>query len=162
MVWPSASRAWELLDGVKGSPDIARPSLGNTAGGQHKRPAEDSTTKEESTVLQSGAGEKSGQNDPPLHGSYNVQGAGNGIATEMLGLDVRDAAPSASYLPYQEWWAPIRADGLPPAGQSSVMGPASFPSTLEFDRQPSVDDWMSNLVDSRSVYVFDPARHFEA
>ncbi|KAH0591126.1 hypothetical protein H2248_001229 [Termitomyces sp. 'cryptogamus'] len=114
VVWPSASRAWELLNGVQlGSND---PLLQITFLDRPKRPADaafgleknsDYLQRETFPVYESNAREE----------NTGVQELGTRIMAHMLGLRIPGIESSTSYYPGYEWW-PRTQEAAPPESHS--------------------------------------------
>lgn len=101
MVWPSASRAWDLLNGVK-MDDILSPQLQDPA--RYKRQADDAFGHEKGgpqEVLKNAQAHNEAENGP--------QALGTRIMAQMFGFHVPGVEPSTSFLPGYEWWP--RSDG---------------------------------------------------
>ena len=143
MIWPCASQAWELLDGV-----VKGQSLGSCLA------AETDITNKESTAPQPDADGRSAQNGPSLLESYWVQDAGSRATAETTGLDVPGSEPSP---PCPPWSAQTHHEGVNPTYRSLWDVGCSFllSDTSKSDAQPAVDDWMSKRAHSRSIYAFD-------
>ncbi|KAG5647713.1 hypothetical protein DXG03_008436 [Asterophora parasitica] len=123
MVWPSASRAWELLNGVKMGSDNVPPQI--HLPDRHKRPADAAFGQEKSSdYLQREAfrGPAPDQTPDRGGGENGVQEIGTRIMAHMLGLHIPGIEPSTSYYPGYEWW-PRSSEMTPPA--SHTLTPAS-------------------------------------
>lgn len=153
MIWPSAQRAWELLDGVKVQFDTAWTQL-NSGPDRSKRHAE----------------EAFGQDRPSddRGGEYGYRSLVNGdseqdISTQfmahMLGLDMPGFDASPSYLPGYQWWPNGTASGVeamtPLPSSTSTSSPySSMPAT--FDAPGEMDHWHQvNGSDGINPYSFD-------
>lgn len=145
MVWPSAARAWDLLNGVKLTIDIPQAESSNSPGGQ-KRQAEVAFAVEKSSdFLQREAFGGMNHNSPPSTEQTQapepgVQDLSTRIMAHMLGLDIPGIEPSTSFYPGYEWWprngqgqggsqslsptvpGPIDANTLPPPMAMTGMG----------------------------------------
>ncbi|KAF8910155.1 fungal-specific transcription factor domain-containing protein [Gymnopilus junonius] len=152
VVWPSASRAWDLLNGVQlrthalpPAPALASPQYQPTD--RNKRAAQDAFGEEKSSdFLQR---EAFGTVQPPDE-SQRDQGLaennmnGNGVQdistrlmAHMLGLEVPGVEPSTSYYPGYEWW-PRMNQGMNqgysqplPAQNPAYPGNAEFPPDMQ-------------------------------
>lgn len=104
MVWPSAARAWDLLNGVKlGSDSVSSPQLHFPD--RNKRHAEDAFGQEKSSdYLQREAFKTSDVEETNHEGDNGVQELGTRIMAHMLGLHIPGIEPSTSYYPGYEWW----------------------------------------------------------
>ncbi|KAF9469792.1 fungal-specific transcription factor domain-containing protein [Collybia nuda] len=134
MVWPSAARAWELLNGVKlGSNSISSPH--RNLPDRNKRLAEDAFGQEKaSDYLQREAFKtfNVGEASHGHGGEDGVQELGTRIMAHMLGLHIPGIEPSTSYYPGYEWWPrtvlphhAVGAHDTPEWSQSSApTGPA--------------------------------------
>jgi len=158
MIWPSASRAWELLKGVKVKIDGAVPHSGHGPE-TLKRPAEgvfgngkDPTTSRPSTS------EQGEVNDGASHEVNGAPDVGTRVVAQMLGLDMPGVIPSTSYLPGYEWWPHGRGGSAAAPWQSSSSVNSSFasPDALAFDVHSPEGDWMSCPAGSWPSYPFDP------
>ncbi|KAJ6503261.1 fungal-specific transcription factor domain-containing protein [Mycena vitilis] len=109
IIWPSASRAWELLNGVKlGALNtiVAPPH----ALDRNKRHAEDAFGQDRAP-------------DYPLRDDQQnvdgVQDVANKLMAHMLGLDIPGMEPSTSFYTGCDWWAR--------PNQDSPMTPQNWP-----------------------------------
>ncbi|KAI5898203.1 uncharacterized protein SCHCODRAFT_02611397 [Schizophyllum commune H4-8] len=108
VVWPSASRAWDLLDGVKLGYEKA-VSIPHTRGEgtERKRDLENAFGPEDqknSDYLQREAFGTYGntrQEPSPQNGMRDLS---QRIMAHMLGLDIPGIEPSTSFYPGYEWW----------------------------------------------------------
>ncbi|KAJ7751211.1 fungal-specific transcription factor domain-containing protein [Mycena maculata] len=120
IIWPSAARAWELLNGVKlGALNTAVPPAQSLD--RHKRHAEDAF----------------GQDRPPDYPSHGlvedphmgqnmdgVQDMANKLMAHMLGLDLPGVEPSTSFYTGCDWWARPNPD------TSQPLSPQNWPSPV--------------------------------
>lgn len=144
MIWPSAGRAWALLEGVSIQLDNALPmdSPGNDGQRRNsKRLADDAFGKEKnSDYLSREAFEQPAE---ALGEAPGAQDVNTRIMAHMLGLDVPGIQPSTSYYPGYEWW-PSRADGQqqqqPQEQQQPV--PVSPECQPTFDSPASLEEWL--------------------
>ncbi|KAK0481545.1 fungal-specific transcription factor domain-containing protein [Armillaria novae-zelandiae] len=118
VVWPSASRAWDLLNGVQLTFDNAQTSEDSNSPGRHKRQADIAFAQEKSSdYLQREAfGDLNGPPQPE-QAETGVQDLSTRIMAHMLGLDIPGIEPSTSFYPGYEWW--------PRNGQSQGSQPMS-------------------------------------
>jgi len=96
MVWPSAARAWDLLNGVK-MDSILPPQLPDPV--RYKRQADDAFGHEKNLpqeVLKIAEAHHEGEN--------SIQDLGTRIMAHMMGFQVPGVEPSTSFLPGYEWW----------------------------------------------------------
>ncbi|KAL1740837.1 fungal-specific transcription factor domain-containing protein [Schizophyllum fasciatum] len=108
VVWPSASRAWDLLDGVKLGYEkaVAIPQIRGD-GSERKRDLENAFGPEDqknSDYLQREAFGTYGsarQEPSPQNGMRDLS---QRIMAHMLGLDIPGIEPSTSFYPGYEWW----------------------------------------------------------
>ncbi|KAF6766696.1 fungal-specific transcription factor domain-containing protein [Ephemerocybe angulata] len=146
LAWPSAARAWELLNGVHLGNSVSSSSYWEyPQQDRSKRQAHDAFEDEKnSNYLQT-------ENYPALHDQQNGMSSENGvqdlstrIMAHMLGLEMPGVEPSTSYFPGYEWW-PRTNQGYPqppPQGpvhsgpyssqgdHDSMLGPVVDPSTM--------------------------------
>ncbi|CAA7264843.1 unnamed protein product [Cyclocybe aegerita] len=117
VVWPSAARAWELLNGVRirthahPSPPLA-PQYEYPD--RNKRGAHDAFGEEKaSDFLQreafgspatSGAPQTTHDNNHNLEDLGGVHDISTRLMAHMLGLEIPGVEPSTSYYPGYEWW----------------------------------------------------------
>ncbi|KAF8899084.1 fungal-specific transcription factor domain-containing protein [Infundibulicybe gibba] len=150
MVWPSAARAWEMLNGVKlGTAnilDIQPPPSERT----HKRLAEDAFGQEHSSTPQPAAFNTLGETD--LVGENGVQDFSTRIMAHMLGLDIPGVEPSTSYYPGYEWWPRPNHESQP--SSQSLSPPPCQPMATPNGRTPSRGDWQQNA-EGVSNYAYD-------
>lgn len=140
VVWPSASRAWELLNGVKmGSNDLP-PQI--TFLDRPKRPADAAFGQEKSSgyfhqealpVYDSNASE----------GNTGVQELGTRIMAHMLGLHIPGIEASTSYYPGYEWWP--RTQEVAPSASTVEYGTRNNigPSTVNAPGTRVASGWNS-------------------
>ncbi|KAG6842456.1 hypothetical protein C0991_007586 [Blastosporella zonata] len=114
VVWPSASRAWELLNGVKlGSNDL--PSQ-ITFLERQKRPADAAFGQEKSSdYLQREAFKGPSPEYTSRAEHTGVQELGTRIMAHAIGLNIPGVEASTSYYPGYEWWP--RSNELGPSSQ---------------------------------------------
>ncbi|KAI0308118.1 fungal-specific transcription factor domain-containing protein [Multifurca ochricompacta] len=169
VIWPSAFRAWELLDGAKVHVDSGL--LISKSMQRHKRPADDAFGTD--TEDKNGAG--------PLTQAFDlgssvgvdvtaqqVSTAENRLLAHMLGIEIPGVEPSTSYLPRYEWWprdqtkptTPDSSQAVSPSPRSgsnhsspaSTMPiPFSFDQTRNFWDAPLLQDMGANFVSGAST-----------
>ncbi|TFK30943.1 hypothetical protein FA15DRAFT_630298 [Coprinopsis marcescibilis] len=169
--WPSAARAWELLNGVYlgGNTDntITYAQESNYQS-RNKRPAEyvferQSQEKEPEYIQQPMASPLPQHVRTSNHSNLNynsgVQDLSTRMMAHMLGLDLPGIEPSTSYYPGYEWWPRTAQDTVStntipgPRSQStqpSYSGQTPDPSLLASVSDPSLVaqtplDWMPNV-----------------
>jgi len=160
LVWPSALRAWELLNGVKVRFDSALTPLVQ-APDRHKRQADDAFGKEKCSGY--ARHEEFGQSEGDTSKAPNangVQDLNTRMMAHMLGLDVPAMEPSASYNPGYEWWLPVNQTAMPAVFHSSgvsSMGPGGLSASGEqyFDAQPVMDNWLQCNSEIGPGYSYD-------
>lgn len=134
VVWPSASRAWELLNGVHirahtHAPDVI-PQYPNTD--RNKRDARDAFGEEKSSEYfpREVFGATPMAPDPVSDNGFNnttgVQDISTRLMAHMLGLELPGVEPSTSYFPGYEWW-PRLSQGAPPPPSNTP-----FPADTEY------------------------------
>ncbi len=146
MIWPSALRAWELLNGAKVHVDNRILRFNEVQ--RYKRHADDafgtSDTNGAGLLTQSfGLGSSLGVDAAAAPQASTPE---NRLLAHMLGLDIPGVEPSTSYLPGYEWWPrdqnkPQTPDSSqpvspsPPGSGSSHSSPASgMPIPFSFDQ----------------------------
>ncbi|KAJ7161307.1 fungal-specific transcription factor domain-containing protein [Mycena crocata] len=157
IIWPSAARAWELLNGVKlgALTTIAPPPHPLD---RHKRHAEDAF----------------GQDRPPDYPPHElrdgqmgqtvdgVQDMANKLMAHMLGLDIPGVEPSTSFYTGCDWWARPNQDSsqaMPPQnwpqvpGGNSVYSPPNMPPQRGW--QPDTRDGHPPPLGYNDGYQFD-------
>ncbi|KAJ7492355.1 fungal-specific transcription factor domain-containing protein [Mycena latifolia] len=160
IIWPSAARAWELLNGVKlGALNTVPPPSHSLD--RHKRHAEDAF----------------GQDRPPEYSSHalgderqmgqnvdGVQDVANKLMAHMLGLDIPGVEPSTSFYTGCDWWArpnqdssqPMPPQNWPqaaPASSSSLFTPLTLPPQRGW--QPETRDPPPQQLGYNDGYRFD-------
>lgn len=137
MVWPSAGRAWTLLEGVSIQLDNALPvdSQGDDRRNS-KRPADDAFGQEKNSDYLSRA-----VFEQPAEASPGAQDVNTRIMAHMLGLDVPGVEPSTSYYPGYEWW-PSRADGQAQQQQQQPAPVSPTERQITFDSPASLEEWL--------------------
>ncbi|KAF5352426.1 hypothetical protein D9756_005920 [Leucocoprinus leucothites] len=138
IVWPSASRAWDLLNGVKLSDGIYATQLLQVQGqssDRQKRLADDAFGQEkEVDYRQRGVYDDRGNisgNESSIENQNGVQDLSTRIMAHMLGLDIPGIEPSTSYYPGYQWWP--RASGQEPSTQpvSQPISPPPIPGPTQ-------------------------------
>ncbi|TFK77447.1 hypothetical protein BDN72DRAFT_830615 [Pluteus cervinus] len=154
IVWPSAARAWELLNGAKLGPGDVSTTLPQYSTDRHKRQADDAFGQEKlSDFLQreafTGYDNNKGQGNPSSSG---VQDLSTRLMAHMLGLAVPGVEASTSYYPGYEWWP--RAQRDPAQSPSQTISPAtSTPTNMGILSPPAaaggyqpVEEWVPNTI----------------
>ncbi|KAH7923243.1 hypothetical protein BV22DRAFT_1093249 [Leucogyrophana mollusca] len=157
-IWPSAARAWDLLNGVKVQVDSNLTPLVHGPDRQ-KRGADDAFGREKSSdVLQREAFGTLERKDHAPQSTGGVQDISTRMMAHMLGLDIPGIEPSTSYYPGYEWW-PRTNQGAP---QSYV--PSSAPATSSNDSLMSLGyptqnggDWSAGGAPPNYTYDFSNA-----
>lgn len=155
MIWPSAGRAWALLEGV--SIQLDNSALPTNSPGDDrrnsKRHADDAFGLEKNSDYLSRAAFE--QPAEALGEAPGAQDINTRIMAHMLGLDVPGVEPSTSYYPGYEWW-PSRAEGQAQQQDPMPLSPADCPPT--FDSPASLEEWLraaSMSGKSAPTYAFD-------
>ncbi|KAF8640616.1 hypothetical protein AX17_000277 [Amanita inopinata Kibby_2008] len=147
-VWPSASRAWDLLNGVQlGAQGI---HISHSQGSErHKRPAEDAFGLERSSDYLQREVFEVPQSEASVRGENGVQELGTRIMAHMLGLDIPGVEPSTSYYPGYEWWprpseevSQQALSSMQPAGVQNPLGSLSIPPTSGGLRNSGDSVWL--------------------
>jgi hypothetical protein len=135
MIWPSAGRAWALLEGAKVQFDNAVP-ITQQGDDKRKRPADDAFGQEKSSDFSRDAFGLVDVEPPSPPGVQGIQDMSTRIMAHMLGLDIPGVEPSTSYYPGYEWW--------PRTGSSSqALTPTATNSPAPmYGTQPTVEDWL--------------------
>ncbi|KAJ2921023.1 hypothetical protein H1R20_g16074, partial [Candolleomyces eurysporus] len=149
LAWPSAARAWELLNGVH---------LGNNTTATYW---EIPSSQQDRSKSKRAADDAFGQNRPADYGQREVYGSlpneqpqnnnANGVQdlstrlmAHMLGLDMPGVVPSTSFFPGYEWW-PRTNQGYPqPPPQQATQ-------QVTFSGQGSDHDLLGNVSDPSMV-----------
>lgn len=170
MVWPSAARAWDLLNGVQLKFENQEEDSRHSPGGQ-KRQAEVAFAAEKSSdYLQREAfgGLNSGSAPTPVTTTVPVQSPEPGvhdlstrIMAHMLGLDIPGIEPSTSFYPGYEWW-PRNGQGQ---GGSQPLSPAAPgpidantlppPMTTNGSEYGQGNQWMTGPLDGSMPYMYN-------
>jgi len=153
MIWPSAGRAWALLEGAKVQFDNAGPLM-QYGDDRKKRPAEDAFGQEKSSDVLS----REAFGPVSQSSSGGVQDMSTRIMAHMLGLNIPDIEPSTSYLPGYEWW-PRTA-----ASSSQVLTPntpvvCNGAPMFETMTPPDLDDWLQSAAQG-GIMASGPAPNY--
>jgi hypothetical protein len=150
MIWPSASRARELLNGAK-------VELNDTCshGSDSRRPKRQAEAAFHNDAVLITEGSAFGRVEQSSRGTLRegVQQLGTQTQNQMLGLDSLPVKPSSSYIPgasdSTEWLDSTAS----PRSPMMLHGAYSSPNvTLGAQRLP--DDWMPCVSDIRPGYTF--------
>jgi len=163
MVWPSASRAWDLLKGVKMGSDSIPPQIHFSD--RHKRPAEAAFGQEKSSnYLQREAFRGPSPDTSNEEGDNGVQELGSRIMAHMLGLHIPGFEPSTSYLPGYEWW-PRSNEVAPPGSHQLSPAPMGYGSRNELASHSNTvpggaassggNQWTSVSLPAETSYTYD-------
>ncbi|KAJ7675340.1 fungal-specific transcription factor domain-containing protein [Mycena rosella] len=162
-IWPSAARAWELLNGVKLGALTAVPPPPHSLD-RHKRHAEDAFGQDRSDYPSHALRDERqmGQNVD------GVQDMANKLMAHMLGLDIPGVEPSTSFYTGCDWWArpnqegsnqPMSPQNWPHAAPSSnsLFTPLSMPGPSQHQRgwQPETRDLPPSQLGYNDGYQFD-------
>lgn len=141
VVWPSASRAWELLNGVKLGADSA-PVPQSYSPDRQKRQADDAFGQDKGSdyLPFSGPFESKEQNNDHENG---VQDLSTRIMAHMLGLDIPGIEPSTSYYAGYEWWPRQNSEGT---HGPQPLATATATSSMNVLPVPSSGDLSSNTL----------------
>ncbi|KAG0702716.1 fungal-specific transcription factor domain-containing protein [Suillus ampliporus] len=149
--WPSAGRAWDLLNGVR-QVDGNMPPLMHGPDRQ-KRAADDAFGERSSDVLQREAfGDIIPRERAPQ--DSGIQEISTRMMAHMLGLDIPGIEPSTSYYPGYEWW-PRANQPLPQSYQGST-GEASV-INMDYPPPPTNQDWRVQNPTSNYLYEYQNA-----
>ena len=147
MVWPSASRAWDLLNGVK-MDNVLQPQFHDPA--RYKRPADDAFGHEECLP-----GEVQTTTEVHHEGENGVQDLGTRIMAHMFGFHVPGVEPSTSLLPGYEWWP--RSDASRSAPHPELPNPLG---SRVNNVSPSSSNGTINIGDSEWPQVQAPDMNY--
>ncbi|KDR85752.1 hypothetical protein GALMADRAFT_384548 [Galerina marginata CBS 339.88] len=139
VIWPSASRAWDLVNGVQLRSQapalvLSSPEKQYQNTDRNKRDAEDAFGVEKAPAsLQREAFAAPDASDQLEH-NFNeslsgVQDISTRLMAHMLGLEVPGVEPSTSYYPGYEWWP--RMNQAPSQLFQATQDP-SYPGNTEF------------------------------
>jgi len=131
--WPSARRAWDLLNGVKVQVDSNLPPLVHGPDRQ-KRAADDAFGEKSTDVLQREAFSESTRERAPQNSG--IQEISTRMMAHMLGLDIPGIEPSTSYYPGYEWWPRTNQ----PAPQSYHESSAGTAPLMDMNYPPPAND----------------------
>ncbi|TFY53230.1 hypothetical protein EVG20_g10211 [Dentipellis fragilis] len=128
-IWPSAQRAWDLLNGAKVHVDNGLLASFVATTNDRKRAADDAFSEERSPSLlnRTPFEPQPGGENPPSPAVIS-EDASNRMLAQMLGLDIPGLEPSTSYFPGYEWW-PRNGNGRQASGtqgQGSGSGSQTF------------------------------------
>lgn len=128
VVWPSAARAWDLLDGVELRVENAvEPAVLQE---RHKRQADDAFGQEKSSQLLSeqafGVMDHHGVGETVAN--TGVQDLSQRMMAQMLGLDIPGIQPSTSFYPGYEWWPRTQPNQQNPRQMVPLTPPYMTPS----------------------------------
>jgi len=111
VVWPSASRAWDLLNGVKMSDGLHAPQVPQTntqSSDRPKRMADDAFGPEKVPDYPQrdvyGDRGNTTLDQSNLENQSGVQDLSTRIMAHMLGLDIPGIDPSVPIYPAYQWW----------------------------------------------------------
>jgi hypothetical protein len=161
MVWPSASRAWELLNGVKMGSEGIPPQIHFPD--RHKRPAEAAFGQEKSSDYLQREVFKGPSPETSTEEENGVQELGTRIMAHMLGLHIPGIEPSTSYYPGYEWW-PRSNEVTPPGshqlsplpmGYGSRNGLASNPNPVPGGATSSGGNEWASVPLPETSYTYD-------
>jgi hypothetical protein len=147
--WPSAGRAWDLLNGVRVQVDSNMPPLVHGPDRQ-KRAADDAFGERSSDVLQREAfGDVLQRERAPQNSG--IQEISTRMMAHMLGLDIPGIEPSTSYYPGYEWWPRAHQ----PSPQSFHGSSTSSSSLINMDYPlPNEQDWRVQNPTSNYPYEY--------
>lgn len=116
-MWPSASRAWDLLNGVKLGPNNSA-QLQSLSSDRNKRHAEDAFGQDKNVeYFQQNFFEAPQSENGGFESQNGVQELSTRLMAHMLGLEVPGVEPSTSYYPGYEWWPRPNQDLSQPSSQ---------------------------------------------
>lgn len=162
-VWPSASRAWELLNGVHlraNEPTTPQmPPQQYQYVDRNKRGARDAFGEDKTgDYLRRGQYHTPGTADyGPVNNNSNsssnnnlvdangVQDISTRLMAHMLGLEIPGAEPSTSYFPGYEWWPRMSQSMPPPTDQPYTGNTADFNNMQAMNSGGNSTNWEQNL-----------------
>ncbi|KAI3622119.1 hypothetical protein WG66_015820 [Moniliophthora roreri] len=151
VLWPSASRALDLISGVRLTYETTQMNV--STGERIKRQADDAFGQEKSSdYLQRETFGPSHDGNPPQVIQHQATEAGvqdlsTRIMAHMLGLDIPGVEPSTSYYPGYEWW-PRPGEGQQQQQQHVSQGmPQQMPSFV-----PNVNSYSRSNVPNIQGY----------
>ncbi|KIJ66200.1 hypothetical protein HYDPIDRAFT_26571 [Hydnomerulius pinastri MD-312] len=155
--WPSAVRAWDLLNGVKVQVDSNVAPLVQGPDRQ-KRGADDAFGKEKSSdFLQREAFGDSAAKER-VAPTAGIQDISTRMMAHMLGLDIPGIEPSTSYYPGYEWW-PRATNAMPQSYQqpTSMAGASSSEPLMNMNYPVSQgdQDWRIQGPGPSTNYPYD-------
>ncbi|KAF9486569.1 hypothetical protein BDN70DRAFT_870159 [Pholiota conissans] len=150
IVWPSASRAWELLNGVQlrtHAPPAAQfqPHYQNLD--RNKRGAQDAFGEDNrpdypaqgtfGASPTSPGGAPNGGQGLNLPNETGVQDVSTRLMAHMLGLEIPGVEPSTSYFPGYEWWPRNQGGGggSQQQSQQQQQQQGAYPAGTEFSTE---------------------------
>jgi hypothetical protein len=149
--WPSAGRAWDLLNGVRVQVDSNMPPLVHGPDRQ-KRAADDAFGEKRPDVLQ-----REAFSDLPrecAQQNSGIQEISTRMMAHMLGLDIPGIEPSTSYYPGYEWWP--RTNQPPQSYHESSADTASL-MNMNYPPPPNDQDWRIQNPTSDYTYEYQNA-----
>lgn len=131
MVWPSAARAFELLNGVSLGIDPATTAPLHSPD-RHKRQADDAFGQEKhSDFLQREAFGAYEPGTAAVESDNGVQEMSTRIMAQMLGLEIPGIEASTSYYPGYEWWPRPNHETTAPHSSYHTLAPlGSLPTGI--------------------------------
>ncbi|KAH7910437.1 fungal-specific transcription factor domain-containing protein [Hygrophoropsis aurantiaca] len=162
-IWPSAARAWDLLNGVKVQVDGNITPL-VPGPDRQKRGADDAFGREKSSdVLQREAFGVLERKDHSTQNTNGVQDISTRMMAHMLGLDIPGIEPSTSYYPGYEWWPRTANQSGPQSYIPPAIGSTSSTDSLMSLNYASQNnaDWSANNGPANYSYDFSaPPGHY--
>jgi hypothetical protein len=157
VTWPSAGRAWALLEGAKVQLDNAAPSIQGEE--RRKRPADDAFGQEKIFDFSQGAFRPVDQEQTLVRGNVpGMQDMSNRILAHMLGIDVPGIEPSTSYYPGYQWW-PRASQAVSPLYEQppmpTMIHPVVFDGQVNQRWPPDGDQGNGMASDFVPNYSFD-------
>ncbi|KAF9015674.1 fungal-specific transcription factor domain-containing protein [Cyathus striatus] len=158
VIWPSASRAWELLNGVQLRTDVGTLPVQGQSWERNKRYAEDAFGQEK--VYQYLPRDLYGPEVKDESGvpDGGVQELSTRLMAHMLGLDIPGIEPSTSYYPGYEWWprqdqnssqsssqTHSRATSISQPRAQNAVPPMEVPQTVINPPESTVQGWLPNM-----------------
>lgn len=158
--WPSASRAWDLLNGAHVSVNRPNGASYTDSGYQarSKRPADDAFGHEGPECAQQDIFVPNTGTPQQAPNQNGVQDLSNRMMAHMLGLDIPGVEPSTTFLQDYEWWprgtqdqlgnirlagTPLPMSEAPPrssqAADPSMLPPLEMPMPRPSMNQGAID-----------------------
>ncbi|OAX40867.1 hypothetical protein K503DRAFT_567355 [Rhizopogon vinicolor AM-OR11-026] len=150
--WPSAGRAWDLLNGVKVQVDSNMPPLMH-APDRQKRAADDAFGEKSSDVPQREVFSDLPRDRAPQNSG--IQEISTRMMAHMLGLDIPGLEPSTSYYPGYEWW-PRTNQPIPQSYHEPSTDAASL-MNMNYLPPPNDQDWGVRNLTPDYVYEYQNA-----